>query len=234
MKRKGIAGFLFGPLAGIVLLIVCPVAQAGPPLVCWPFDTGGAKSLPWGGTGWHDLQANYDLNRLAGDTLTLLSPDAQVLARMETLRRAAIYASKSPQAARELLAGLEQRAGGMKTSAKPDSLALFDLGYFAEAYRQASELAHSGWVSGAKHDGYDLVKRALALRGADAQMEFGAALVAATVKQNEAANVHLARAAANTADSSLLAKNLLSHCHLFQLKASTLAELRSRLAGSKS
>jgi hypothetical protein len=234
MSDKWITGILTGLLVSIVFALLCPAAQAGPQLVCWPFDTGGARSLPWGGDGWHDALPNYDPSRLATDTVALLSPEVPVLARMETLRRAAIYAAKSPQAAKELFARLEERTESAKSPAKSDPLVLFDLGYFNEAYRQASGVAHSSMESGTKLNGYELVQRALAVRGSDAQMEFAAALVASAVGQSDAANQHLAKAAASTADGSLLARNLLTHCHLFRLQAGTLAELRSRLAATKS
>ncbi len=233
MKRKWITRGLMGLFACVVSALFTPVAHAGPQLVCWPFDIGGARSLAWGGSGWHDAQPDYDLNRLAADTVGLLSSDASVLMHMETLRRAAIYAAKNPQAARDLLSRLEERAEVAKSSGKSDPLALFDAGYFIEAYRQASGAQHSSADLVTKLNGYEFVQRALALRGRDAEMEFGTALVASAVRESAAANQHLAKAAADAADGSLLAKNLLTHCHLFQVSAGTLAELRSQLVVAK-
>ncbi len=173
------------------------------------------------------------MNRLASDTIALLAPDAQVLVRMETLRRAAIYAEKDPRAAKELALRLKARAEAAKSSGEADALALFDWGYFAEAYRQAAMAGHSSPEFDTKVNGYELVQRALAQRGSDAQMEFAAALVASATGQRGAANQHLATAAARAADGSLLAKNLVTHCHLFQMHAETLAGLRSQLVAAK-
>ncbi len=233
MGREWITGMFIGLLVCIVLVLWAPVAQAGPVLVCWPFDVGGARSLPWGGSGWHDARPDYDLNRLAGDTVAWLAPDAPVLVHMETLRRAAIYAQKDPQAAKELFSQLEARAEGTKSPSEPDPLRLFDLGYFIESYRQASLAARTSGELAGKRNGNELVQRALALRGPDAQMEFAAALVASVAGLRDAALQHLAKAAASATDGSLLEKNLVTHCHLLQIHAETLAGLRSQLVAAK-
>lgn len=232
MDRKWITSVLMGLFVCMVSTLFAPAAHAGPELVCWPFDIGGARSLPWGGSGWHDADPGYDLNRLATDTVVVLSSDASVLVHMETPRRAAMYGAKNPQAARDLFARLEERAEAAKSSGKYDPLALFDEGYFIEASRQASRAEHSSEL-GTKLSGYELIQRALVLRGHDGQMEFGAALVASAVGQNDAANQYVGKAAADATDGSLLAKNLLTHCRLFQVHASTLAELRSQLVAKK-
>ena len=77
---------------------------AGPPLLCHPFDIGSAASLPWNGTSsWFDGKPDYRLSGLVSDTEALLVPSTPVVVRMETLRRAAIYASRDPQVASALL-----------------------------------------------------------------------------------------------------------------------------------
>src|SRR5690349_3238185 len=89
------------------LLLALP-ALAGPPLICHPFDIGGAKSLPWsGGKDWSDADPSYDVAHLSEDTLALLKPGVPVLVRMETMRRAAIYAARQAGLAEDLLARLE-------------------------------------------------------------------------------------------------------------------------------
>lgn len=231
MSREIIASVVIALLVGIAVTVFAPPAQAGPPLVCWPFDIGTAKSLPWGGSRWHDAQPGYDTKQLAGDTLALLTLDAPVLVRMETLRRAAIYGQRDPQAAKELFSRLEERAESAKSPDKPDPLALFDWGYFAETYRQVD--GASSLELAAKVDGYKLIQRALALRGLDPQMEFAAALVAWVAGQHGVSEKHLANAAAGAADGSLLAKNLVTHCHLFQMHADTLTALRTHLVAMK-
>src|SRR6185436_15560033 len=68
-------------------------AQAGPPLICHPYEIAHAQSLPWANPGeWRAVKSDYDLNRLVNDTLALLTPNTPVIVRMETMRRATVYA----------------------------------------------------------------------------------------------------------------------------------------------
>src|SRR5215471_10540943 len=119
----------FTTLACLSVLVLVTAALAGPPLICHPFDIGTAKSLPWTGTSWN-LSGNegYDTANLVRDTLTLLTPDIPVIVRMETIRRATLYARKDPRAAKELISRLYARATAAETT-NPDPLAYFDVGY---------------------------------------------------------------------------------------------------------
>ena len=56
-------------------LLFSSAAFAGPPLLCHPFDTAGAASLPWGKGGWNSTDRGYDTRRLSADTLRLLGAD---------------------------------------------------------------------------------------------------------------------------------------------------------------
>jgi hypothetical protein len=217
MKRNvgSLTRFWFAVAA--TLLLFARAALAGPPLICHTIDIGSAQSLPWTSTGWN-LTGNekYDTSHLVADTLALLNPGTPVLVRMETLRRATLYAQQKPVIQKELLVKLEGR-----THDNPkDALAAFDFGYLAESYKQASWLhQHTDWLkaSGAEAasnpamnvDGYGWVKKAIELRGGDAEMEFAAALIASssggTQKERDA---HLQRARAGERDNSLLARNL--------------------------
>ena len=72
-------------------------ALAGPPFICHAFELSGNPSLPWGNVaaaGWNNPDPAYDVSRLTGDVTKLLTPATPVSARMETLRRATIYASR--------------------------------------------------------------------------------------------------------------------------------------------
>src|SRR5207247_6330063 len=111
-------------------LLLAAIAQAGPPLICHTIEIGQAKSLPWITHNW-DVSGgdNYDTKNLARDTLEILAPDTPVLVRMETLRRATLYARKDPIAAKELLARLHARATSPESTGHPDALAWFDVGY---------------------------------------------------------------------------------------------------------
>jgi hypothetical protein len=123
-------------LASAAMFLARP-ALAGPPLLCFPFEIGAARSLPMGRGDWHATDPKYDVTRLVDDTLAILTPSAPLNVRMETLRRAAIYASSRPQTAQVLVKALEDRS-----SAKAP-LAAFDHGYLVEALREADLLTRA-------------------------------------------------------------------------------------------
>src|SRR2546428_13872773 len=119
------------------LLSLATLTKAGPPLICHSVEIGAAKSLPWTSHNWNlSGGETYDTKNLVRDTLDILGPNIPVLVRMETLRRATLYAGKDPVAAKELLAKLHARATAAESSGHPDALAWFDVGYLAEAYKQ--------------------------------------------------------------------------------------------------
>src|SRR6267154_2922215 len=203
------------------LLCLATVAQAGPPLICHTIEIGQAKSLPWISHNWNlSGGETYDTKNLVRDTLDILAPDTPVLVRMETLRRATLYARKDPVVAKELLARLHARATSAESSGRPDGLAWFDVGYLAETFKQwiGQNLPHmtDGMRMDANPaagvDGYALVKKALALRGAalhgdDPQMEFAAALITLSGPQAEHRE-HTQKAVGGAKTDSLLAQNL--------------------------
>ena len=195
----------FVQLVGLVVLGFAGSAMAGPPLICHVFDIGAEKSLPWTGSAWN-LSGNesYDTGNLVRDALALLDANAPVIVRMETLRRATLYARKDPRAAKELLTRLHARATAVDTG-NENALALFDLGFLAETYHQ--------WLRdqnpAAGLDGYGFVKKAITLRGNDAEMEFAAALITLRGPQQDHLE-HSRRAIAGAKADSLLARNLAS------------------------
>src|SRR5256885_15834197 len=94
-------------------LSVAVPALAGPPLLSHPCDIGSATSLPWDGTtGWSQGRGDYPITQLVADTEAILRPGTPVLVRMETLRRAAIYASQDPAVASALVEKLSLKARG--------------------------------------------------------------------------------------------------------------------------
>lgn len=204
--------------ATVALLALSTPAHAGPPLLCEPFDTGGAPSLPWG-DGWNRPAAQYGLDRLVEDTQRLLAPDTPIIARMETLRRAAIYASRDGALLRDLAARLEARIPAA-ASRHARALALFDAGYFRETLQevvrlQGYDMPGIGRVDAralrtqlADGDGSDLIAQALALRPQDAALQFAAAQVARADARGADAERH-ARLALDGADGDpLLARNV--------------------------
>lgn len=195
--------------AVIAVLVMAAPALAGPPLICHPFVTNGGKLIAWGtGSGWNTPDHNYDIRKLVADTTAVLTPDTPVLTRMENLRRATIYAMRDPVIAEQLLRTLMRRA----LSTTNDGGAWFDAGYLIEAYRQGTHLrgdrkaASAAWAAvdeTIRVDGYGFVKKAIAMRGENAEMELAASLMT----KGAAAEAHRARAARAGA-GSLVAKNL--------------------------
>ena len=214
------------------LMVFAPAAHAGPPLLCYPFQIDDAKSLPWGSGGWRAPAPGYDLRQLADDTLALLGPAVPVIVRMETLRRAAVYATKDRQVAAHLLGQLETRMHHAEAAGRPDALAIFDAGYLIETYKQAELAGALGSATGTL-DGYAMIRKAIGVRGHDPEMEFAAALALADSRSQDARTAHLRKALAGAEPGSRLAKNLITHCHLVGMRATTLAEMRSQLGAPK-
>ena len=94
------------------MLTIAVAAEAGPPLICHPFDAGSAQLLPWvsQGQNWNTPDRSYDVQKLTADVLRLLSSDAPIVARMENMRRATIYAGQDRRVAAELLTAVVKRA----------------------------------------------------------------------------------------------------------------------------
>jgi hypothetical protein len=198
-------------LALVALLAAATPALAGPPLLCHPFDIGNARSLPWDGTNawWHG-KPTYNLKHLVADTEALLTPSTPVIVRMETLRRAALYASLDRTVAANLLSSLTSRANAASITA------LFDAGYLTETYKQIAMLrgerefaARAGTIAGVlgKADGLAMLNKAITMRPDDPSLQFAAALVAATADR-AAYRAHADKARKGAAQDALLAKNI--------------------------
>ena len=193
----------------VVLVGFTTYAQAGPPLICHPIEIGQAKSLPW--IDWNQKRTGgYDLKNLTRDTLAILDSSAPVLLRMETLRRATIYARQDPQVAKELLTRLQARAANSTDSGLSEALAWFDVGYLIETYQQWIGKAEPNPAAGL--DGYAWVKKAVRLRGQDPEMEFAAALITLTGPESDHRE-HARKAMAGASNDPLLAQNLASDFH---------------------
>jgi hypothetical protein len=201
--------FLVAALTVAVTALASPVF-AGPPLLCHPFEIGSARSLPWGsGTDWSQGKADYDLSHLTADTTALLQ-GAPVVVRMETLRRAALYASRDRGVAAQLLSRLTERTRG------GDALAWFDAAYLTEALRQIGSLGHSGPFRDSAPqmaelvkniDGVAMIDKAILLKPDDPGLEFAAALINAG-KSRALYIEHAKRAQAGASRDELVARNL--------------------------
>ena len=207
-----------GFLTLVALAATADVAMAGPPLLCHPFDIGTAKSLTWDNShGWQGRVGATSMKTLVADTEALLTPDTPVIVRMETLRRAALYASTDAQVATELFTRFQARAA----SAKSGGLETFDEGYLIETFRQISDM--HGWKRDdgstiqfaalksmiGKANGEAMIQQTLAASNGEPALEFAAALIAASYKgRNADYTKHAQKARAGAAQDPLLAKNL--------------------------
>ena len=201
----------------LALVALATPAVAGPPLLCHPYDTGNARSLPWDGTrGWSGDLPDYELERLIADTDALLTPSTPVIARMETLRRASLHASRDRAIARELLTRLVARAKAADAKGAPDALAWLDAAYVAGAFHQISMLGNNAGFRdravAAREalgdlDAYALVQRSIAARPEDPALHFAAALIASD-RNRDAYRTHADRARKGVRQDALLARNI--------------------------
>jgi hypothetical protein len=159
----------------LAAVLVARSAFAGPPLLCFPFDIGSARSLPMGHGNWRETDPRYEVSHLVADTLALLTPSTPVMVRMETIRRATIYAAAHPTLAAALLDELQARAAAPQPDAA--ALSVFDFGYLVETYKEATFLFKEPLTALDHVDGYQLVLKAHALRN-DAAMQHAARLIA--------------------------------------------------------
>src|SRR5262245_54854933 len=205
------------PLGVFALFATVAPVLAGPPLLCHPFDIGDARSLPWG-PDWSQGRSEYNVANLVADTEAILTPTAPVIVRMETLRRAALYASLDGKVAKQLLQSLNARATAAERAGNASpatAMALFDAGYLTETYRQINDLGRApGWgarsatIAGVigKANGKSFMDRTIALRPDDGAIQFAAALVAASTDRS-AYQEHAARAREGAARDPLLSRN---------------------------
>jgi hypothetical protein len=192
----------------VASMLVSRPALAGPPLLCFPFEIGNARTLPMGGNGWRSIDPAYDASRLVDDTLALLGPETPVLVRMETLRRATVYAAGDSARANALLNALEARASAPHARV---GLNVFDFGYLVETYRQAKPIFSEAIPAVDRIDGYQLVLKAHALQG-DPAMQFAAAVITEGNSATRAeSRGHLEQAKAHSEADRTLALNITKH-----------------------
>jgi len=200
----------FRPLLLMMALAVLAARPvfAGPPLLCFPFEIGAARSLPMGAGGWEAIDRSYDTSRLVADTVALLGPATPVIARMETLRRATLYAATDATLAGQLLDRLQQRAAIPSADAP---LAVFDFGYLVETYKQAAFMFRAPVKAAQTIDGYNLVAKAAAMKS-DPAMEFALAVMTrGNTRTADAYRTHLARVVKAAATDPAIEANLARH-----------------------
>jgi len=204
-------------MTAVAAVAIAAPALAGPPLLCHPYQIGAAKSLPWvGEKSWFEGSPDYKLQNLVADTEALLTPSTPVIVRMETLRRAAIYASTDPVVANALLKRFVNRAEASEKSGRPDALAYLDIAYLAGAFNEFTMLAgerewasRGGVARQAKGslDSYALISKSVSLRPSDPAIQFAAALIASDENRGQYER-HAAKARAGADADTLLARNI--------------------------
>lgn len=202
--------------ATLVLALAAP-ALAGPPLLCHPYEIGNARSLPWSPEGvWSRGMPGYKMENLIADTEALLTPSTPVIVRMETLRRASLYASTDRGIASQLLDRLLARARAAEAKGKPDALALLDAAYVAGAFHEIGSMSknaefreRSGNASAAlgNADAYALIAKSIAARPDDPTLQFAAALIAAD-RDRGTYLTHARKARDGASKDALLARNI--------------------------
>ena len=214
MKRH--TRFVVAVTAAAAIMAMAMPAFAGPPLLCHPYEIGSAKSLPWSQTSWSDGSPDYKIDHLVADTEALLTPSTPVIVRMETLRRAALYASTDATVASHLIKRLVTRAEASEVAGRPDPLAYLDAAYIAGAFNEITMMGRSnGWeAKGAVArqakgtlDAYGMIQKSIALRPADPALQFAAALISSDDHRSEYPG-HAAKARAGADGDMLLARNL--------------------------
>jgi hypothetical protein len=190
-------------------------ALAGPPFVCHVFDIGTAKSLPWGAVNnFMGMRDDYDFHHVVADAETLLTPSTPTLVRMETLRRASIYASRDRAVAQQLIASVMGRMQAADRAGHPDALALFDAGYVVEALSELEQFGlHMKTLAGLERElagitysfeSRPLLERSAALRPGDASIQFALGLISRAPESE----THMQKARAAARQDELLANNL--------------------------
>jgi hypothetical protein len=211
IERKSISTLA---LATLWLLAFAVPAFAGPPFVCHPFEIGSAKSLPSDPNNWLSVRRDYDVHRLVADTEALLTPSTPTLVRMETLRRAALYASLDRSVAERLIATMMTRVERADRGGQSMAAALFDAGYLVEALSEIEQFGnHMTDLAGRDKtlagltrafEGRALIQKSLALNPGDATVEFALTLLLPSAERDG----HLRNARVGARQDALLASNL--------------------------
>lgn len=227
--RAVVATIVLGAALGLGALGAGAAAELmGPPLICHSINIGENKSLPWE-SGAMSTKKGYNAKNLVKDVNALLATTTDVIVRMETLRRAAIYAHENANVSWELLGSLALRALDTDAGTTDGALALFDTGFTIAVLQQldSSMVDRAGTADGVP--GYAYVSRAIdGARKAKypqvAAMEYGAAIMTLPemrhgVKRakdgagtgDDIYDAHIRAAALGAQSGSLLETNLAAH-----------------------
>ncbi len=128
--------------ASAPVLLGSAAAVLGPPLLCFPWSIGDARTIPAEPAGNGSPFAG-DPEGLVTATLEVLDGSQDALVHMETLRRAVFHANsidgRSGRANTRLAVVLLDRALRAAASERSDALPWLDAGYFLEALRELGD-----------------------------------------------------------------------------------------------
>ena len=140
--------------------------------------------------------------------------DTPVIVRMETLRRAAIYASRDRHVAERLVALVIGRIASVSRPGYPDAMAFFDAAYVIEVLKELQDFAPGSKVFWARdraivaiirsYDARALMEQSAALRPKDGAIQLALALLLPP----DEAEPHLRRARVIANGDEVLANNL--------------------------
>src|SRR5437762_2630304 len=129
-------------LVGLLLSGAAAVRAVDAPLLFAVLDIGPAASLPWrSSTNFIGISDDYEFHRVVTDTEGLLASPMPTIVRMETLRRATVYASRDRRVAEQLVAFVTGRIASVQRPGYPDAMALFDAGYVLEVLKELEQFA---------------------------------------------------------------------------------------------
>ena len=216
MNRRSIAGALLS-------IVIAAAAYAGPPIMCNPLEIAKAKSLPMG-DGAFECDKGYNAKNLVADTIKLLDDQPSPIVRMESLRRATVYAGEHTDRRDDLARRLAYRA--LDASCAPDkeqaAAALFDAGFLATCCGEMGYELEGNPGEQDKIAGYGWLMGALAKLPSDSaqrpEIEFGIAVAGhPAMHGRNSPNVqtrydaHIRSAAKAAQPGSLLEQNLKIH-----------------------
>jgi hypothetical protein len=160
---------IFATISIFCSALIASPAWAGPPLICHPADIGSARSLPWLATSsWNGADPSYDVSHLRDDTLNLLTPSTPIGIRIETIRRAVIYATRQPGLSDQLTVALFGRVMNAEALGTADPSAWFDAGYYVETVNEVARIYPN--VHAVDHvDGVSWMRTAIHLGGGGMQ-----------------------------------------------------------------
>jgi hypothetical protein len=199
-------------------LVACAavrLAAVDAPLLFAVLDIGSAQSLPWTApANYLGIRDDYDVHHVVADTSALLTPATPTIVRMETLRRAAVYASRDREVARQLVAFVVGRVTVLPTPGPPEPIALFDAGYVIEVLKELQEFGLNTKTLWAldrtivgitrPYDGRALLEQSAALCPGDGSIQLALALLT----PSSVPNPHLRQAQAAAEHDALLANSM--------------------------